>query len=68
MEVPGAQIYVPRNRVAGEHGGPIIKAGDSWGDEPSSVGGGDSSGRDLEDSLRPDVRARLEGRALLRHL
>ena len=28
----------------------ILKAGDSWGDEPSSAGGGDGSGRDLEDS------------------
>ena len=46
----------------------ILKAGDNWGDEPSSVGGGDGSGRDLEDSPRPDVQALLEARALLRRL
>ena len=28
----------------------ILEAGESWGDEPSSAGGGDGSGRDLEDS------------------
>ena len=65
MEVPGAQIYVPRNRVTGEHGVPDLEAGESWGDEPSSVGGGDGSGQDLEVSLGLDVRVRLEGRALL---
>ena len=43
----------------------ILEAGDSWGDEPSSAGGGDGSGRDLEDSPGPDVWAILEGRALL---
>ena len=43
----------------------ILEVGESWGDEPSSVGGGDGSGRDLEDSLGPDVMACLEGRALL---
>ena len=46
----------------------ILEAGDSWGDEPPSVGGGDGSGRDLEESLGPDVQARLEGRVLLRRL
>ena len=46
----------------------ILEAGDNWGDEPSSAGGGDGSGRDLEDSPEPDVRARLEGQALLRRL
>ena len=46
----------------------IFEAGDSWGDELSSAGGGDGSGRDVEDSPRPDVRARLEGQALLRRL
>ena len=42
----------------------ILEAGESWGDEPSLAGGGDGSGRDLEDSPGPDVQARLEGRAL----
>ena len=28
----------------------ILEAGESWGNEPSSVRGGDGSGRDLEDS------------------
>ena len=46
----------------------ILEVGESWGDEPSSAGGGADSGRDLEDSPGPDVRARLDGRALLRHL
>ena len=46
----------------------ILEAGESWGDEPSSAGGGDGSGRDLEDSPWPDVQARLEGRALPRLL
>ena len=45
----------------------ILEAGDNGGDEPSS-GGGDGSGRDLEDSPGLDVRARLEGEALLRRL
>ena len=43
----------------------ILEAGDNGGDKPSSVGGGDGTGRDLEDSPGPDVRTRLEGRALL---
>ena len=42
----------------------ILEAGDSWGDELSSVEGGDDLGLDLEDSPGPDVRARLEGGAL----
>ena len=46
----------------------ILEADDNWGDEPLSAGGGDGSGLDLEDSLGPDVRARLEGGALLRGL
>ena len=46
----------------------ILEIDESWGDEPSSAGGGDGSGRDLEDSPGPDVRAHLEGRALLRRL
>ena len=41
--------------------GLIIEAGESWVDEPSSAGGGDGSGRDLEDSPESNVRARLEG-------
>ena len=50
------------------NGSLILEAGDSYGDEPSSAGGGDGSGRDLEDSPGPYIRARLEGRALLRRL
>ena len=46
----------------------ILEAGDRWGDELSSVGEGDGSGREIEDSPGPDVPARLEGRALLRRL
>ena len=46
----------------------ILEAGDNGGDEPSSAGGGDGSGRDLEDSPGPDVQDCLEGGALLRHL
>ena len=46
----------------------ILEAGDNEGDEPSLAGGGDGSSRDLEDSPGPDVRARLEGEALLRRL
>ena len=46
----------------------ILEDGESWGDEPSSAGGGDGSDRDLEDSPEPDVQARLEGQALLRRL
>ena len=50
------------------NGSLILKAGDSYGDVSSSAKGGDGSGRDLEDSPRPDVRARLENRAFLRRL
>ena len=46
----------------------ILKAGDNGGDEPSSAGGSDGSGRDLEDSPEPNVRACLEGGALLLRL
>ena len=46
----------------------ILEASDNWDDELSSAGGGDSSGRDLEDSPGPDVRVRLEGGALPRGL
>ena len=45
----------------------IIEAGDNWGEVASQPGrGGDCGGMGLEweDSLRPDVRARLEGGAL----
>ena len=45
----------------------ILEAGDSCGDEVSSAAEvtGDSGGREEDDSPGPDVRARLEGRALL---
>ena len=46
----------------------ILEADDNGGDEPSSVGGGDGSGLDLEDSPGLDVRACLEVGALLRRL
>ena len=47
----------------------ILEAGDKWGNELSSAAvEGDGSCPDDEDSLGPDVRARLEGRALLDHL
>ena len=47
----------------------ILEAGDKCGDELSSAAGeGDGSGLDDEDSPRPDVRARLEGWALLDRL
>ena len=45
----------------------IIEAGDNWGEVASQPGrGGDCGGMGLEreDSLRPDVRACLEGGAL----
>ena len=45
----------------------ILKAGDSYGDEVASTADvtGDGCGREDDDSLGPDVRARLEGQALL---
>ena len=45
----------------------ILEAGDSYGDEVASAADatGDGGGREEEDSPGPDVRARLEGRALL---
>ena len=45
----------------------IREAGDSRGDEVSSVGdvAGDGGGLAEDDSPGPEVRARLEGRALL---
>ena len=45
----------------------IREAGDSCGDEVASEADvtGDSGGREDDDSPGPDVRARLEGRALL---
>ena len=46
----------------------ILEASDNWDGELSSAGGGDGSGRDLEDSPGPDVRVRLESGALLRGL
>ena len=52
---PGIGVLVNNGRL-------ILEAGDRWGDELSSTGEGDGSGRDDEDSPGPDVRARLEGR------
>ena len=53
-------IGVPTN-----NGRLILEADDKWGDELSSAAvEGDGSGLDDEDSPGPDVRARLEGRAL----
>ena len=48
----------------------ILEAGNIWADELSSAAAGDCDGlgRDDEDSPGPDVRARLEGRALLDRL
>ena len=45
----------------------ILEAGYSCGDEVASTADatGDGGGREEEDSPGPDVRARLEGRALL---
>ena len=45
----------------------ILKAGDSYGDKVASAADetGDGCGREDDDSPGPDVRARLEGRALL---
>ena len=44
----------------------ILEAGDNRGDElSSSAVDGDGSGLDEDDSPDPEVRARLEGRALL---
>ena len=45
----------------------ILEAGDSRGDEVASAADvtGDGCGREDDDSPGPDVRARLEGRALL---
>ena len=45
----------------------ILEAGDSCGDDVASAAdvAGDGYGLDEDDSPGPDVRARLEGRALL---
>ena len=45
----------------------ILEAGDSWGDEVASAADvtGDGCGLEKENSPGPDVRARLEGQALL---
>ena len=45
----------------------ILEAGDSYGDEVASAADvtGDGCGREDDDSPGPNVRARLEGRALL---
>ena len=45
----------------------ILEAGNSCGDEVASTANetGDGYGREDDDSPGPDVRARLEGRALL---
>ena len=45
----------------------ILEAGDSCGDEVASVvdATGDGGGLEEDDSPGPEVRARLEGRALL---
>ena len=58
-------IGVPTN-----NGRLILEAGNNWGDELSYAAAGDSddSGLDDEDYPGPDVRARLEGRALLDRL
>ena len=59
----------PESGVPTNNGCLILEAGDKFGDELSSAAGeGDGSGLDDEDSPRPDVRARLEGRALLDRL
>ena len=58
----------PRIGVLVNNGRLILEAGDRWGDELSSAREGDGSGRDVDNSPKPDVRARLEGRALLRRL
>ena len=69
MKISGVEPYVPRNRVPTNNGRLILEAGDKWGDELSSaVGEGDGSGLNDEDSPGLDVRARLEGRALLERL
>ena len=45
----------------------ILEAGYSWGDEVASAADvtGDGCGLEEDDSPGPDVRARLEGQALL---
>ena len=45
----------------------VLEAGDSCGDEVASAADvtGDGYGREDDDSPEPDVRAHLEGRALL---
>ena len=60
----------PVSGVPVKSGRLILEAGDRWGDERSFTAAweGDGLGRDVEDSLGPDVRACLEARALLRHL
>ena len=56
----------PESGVPTNNGRLILKADDNWGDELSSAAvEGDGSGLDDEDSPGPDVRPRLEGRALL---
>ena len=55
---PGIRVLVNIGRL-------ILEAGNRWGDELSSAGVGNGSGRDVEDSPGLDVQARLEGRALL---
>ena len=68
MKISGVEPYIPQDRVPTNNG--RLMAGDNWGDELSSAaaGDGDGSGLDDEDSPGPDVRARLEGRALLDRL
>ena len=61
MKILGAQIDVPRYRGPSKKWPLILEAGDRWGDELSSAAAGDGD----EDSPGPEVRARLEGRALL---
>ena len=43
----------------------ILEADDNWGDEVASAAVGDGSGLDDDESPCPEVRAYLEGRALL---
>ena len=66
MKIPRVEPYIPRDRCPTNKGLLILEAGDNRGDElSSSAADGDGLVLDDDDSPGPDIRARLEGQALL---
>ena len=65
MELSAVEPYIPRIGCPTNKGLLILEAGDNCGDEVASTTDGDGSGLEDKDSPGPEVRARLEGRALL---